>query len=253
MEHIIDNILQWVANNPHWAGLAVFAIAFLESLAIVGLAMPGWLLLVGIGSLIGGGTLNFWLISAFSFAGAALGQGVSYWVGYHFQDRVQHWPWVQRHQALLQKSETFFKRHGFAGILIGQFIGPIRAVISLMAGILNMPPKRFLLAIIIAAMIWAPVYLMPGVIVGAALTFEKEHMWILIATVVALTITCWLIGRFIIDFIKARKCGQQLPLKRKLVATMVCAILIAVISFLLVSPYGDLMLELAARIWQVIS
>lgn len=250
---MVDNILQWISANPHWAGLAVFSIAFLESLAIVGLAMPGWLLLVGVGSLIGGGSLNFWLMTLCSFLGAVLGQGISYWVGYHFQDKVHHWPWVKSHQNLLDKAETFFKRHGFAGILIGQFIGPIRAVISLIAGILNMPPKRFFVAILCAAMIWAPVYLMPGVIVGAALTFEKQHMWVLIATLICLATCGWLLARFFSDYYQATKNDLTMPLRRKLTAVMAFILLVSTIIFLQLSEYGQLMVELAQRIWQVIS
>lgn len=256
---MVDNILLWINQNPHWAGMAVFLIAFLESLAIIGLAMPGWLLLVGVGSLIGGGSLNFWLMSLCSFAGAFLGQAISYGFGYYYQEKIHHWRWVENHTKLMDKAEIFFKRHGFAGILFGQFIGPIRAVISLVAGILGMAVKQFLLAITIAALIWAPLYLMPGVLLGAALTFEKTQIWILIASVLSIIICFWLISRFLIDFLKTRKTSfvegekNKLPKRRYIAATFSLLGLSAVVIFLLASDYGSLMLELLQKIWRVVS
>ncbi len=250
---MVENLLNWISANPHWAGLAVFSIAFLESLAIVGLAVPGWLLLVGVGSLIGGGHLNFWLISLASFTGAALGQVVSYSVGFYFKDRIHHWPWVQRHQSMLSRAEDFFKRHGFAGILVGQFIGPIRAVISLIAGILAMPVKRFVIAVILATLIWAPAYLMPGVVVGAALTFDKQQVWILLSCIILMAMSLWLMGRFLIDQHKAKKSEKELPAKRRWVFISMLVLLASIISFLGITDYGGLMVELGQKIWELIS
>ncbi|HEY9031759.1 MAG TPA: DedA family protein [Kangiella sp.] len=252
MEAIVNDILGWISNHPHLAGAAVFLIAFLESLAIVGLAMPGWLLLVGVGALIGGGTLNFWLISLSCFLGAASGQIVSYWFGYHFQDKVHHWGWIQRHQKMLHTAEDFFQRHGFAGVLVGQFIGPIRAVIALIAGVLDMQPKKFITAIIIATLIWAPVYLMPGVVLGAALTFDKTQVWVLVGSIALMAICLWLLGRFIIDHHHAQKHHTTLPLKRHINNLLALGAFLAVIVFLVISSYGSLMMQLGYKILYII-
>lgn len=249
MEQIVENLLNWISANPHWAGLAVFAIAFFESLAIVGLAVPGWLLLVGVGTLIGNGHLNFWLISFASFAGAALGQIVSFAVGHYFNEKVHHWSWVQRHQSMLDRAEGFFKKHGFAGILIGQFIGPIRAVISLVAGILSMPVKKFIVAVLIATAIWAPIYMMPGVLVGTALTFEREQMWGLLACVAIIVVSVWLMSQYILDRIKQ----VEITRYRHWIFIASLVLFIGVIIFLVNTEYGSLMLNLVSKIWSVIS
>ena len=257
MEEIVSNIIEWIRVNPHWAGAVVLAIAFLESLAIIGLAMPGWLLLVGVGGLIGAGTLNFWPIAFFSFAGATLGQAVSYLVGVAFKDRVHHWPWVERHQTLLHRSETFFKKHGFAGILVGQFIGPIRAVISLIAGILDMSAKKFLLAVVIATLIWAPVYLMPGVVLGAALSFEKQEVIILVSCIVIMAVSLWLLGGYVKQLwlkSRAKDSIQEVPLSRHFQLKMTASIVafLSVIVFLVCTSYGALMIKLSEKIMGVI-
>ncbi|MRX27703.1 DedA family protein [Kangiella sp. HZ709] len=253
MEQTVESILAWISANPHWAGLAVFAIAFLESLAIVGLAVPGWLLLVGVGSLIGAGHLNFWLISLASFSGAVLGQLVSYGVGYHFNDRIHQWSWVKNHQSLMERAELFFKKHGFAGILVGQFIGPIRAVISLVAGVLTMPIKKFITAVVLATMIWAPVYLMPGVLVGAALTFEQTQMWLLLSSIVLMGVSLWLISRYAFDAYKVKNTNQNLPQRRHVMFILMMIVFSTTVIFLVVSDYGTLMLDLMTKIWGLVS
>lgn len=250
MEQYINDLLAWINQNSEWAVLIVFLIAFLESLAIVGLAVPGWLLLVGIGSLIGAGHLNFWWISFGSFAGAALGQIISFGVGHYFSDKIHHWSWVKKHQSMMDNAEAFFKKHGFIGILIGQFIGPIRAVISLVAGILEMPWKRFVSAVIIASMIWAPLYLMPGVLVGATLTFDKQHMWTLMGLVTIFMVALWLITSFLMD-----KYKKQIPIsaKRKVIVCIATMVFATAIIFVLNSSFGSLLLDLLGKIWIVIS
>lgn len=177
---------------------------------------------------------------------------VSYWFGYHFQDKVHHWGWIQRHQKMLHRAEDFFQRHGFAGVLVGQFIGPIRAVIALIAGVLDMPPKKFITAIIIATLIWAPVYLMPGVVLGAALTFEKTQVWVLVGSLTIMAICLWLLGRFIIDHHRAIKHHTTLPLKRHINSLLALGVFSSIIVFLVISSYGSLMLLLGYKIWHLI-
>ena len=42
MSELFDQLLEWVRQNPDWAGLVVFGVALAESLAIVGVLVPGY-------------------------------------------------------------------------------------------------------------------------------------------------------------------------------------------------------------------
>ena len=53
-------MLDWIARHPHWSAFAVFVIALTESLAVVGLIVPGAVLMVSAGALIGMGVTGFW-------------------------------------------------------------------------------------------------------------------------------------------------------------------------------------------------
>jgi len=168
MSDLITPLLDWISLNPIWAGWVIFLVAMLESLAIVGMLVPGAMMMIGFGALIANETLSFWPTVSWAIAGAILGDGISFLIGSHFTSRISTlWPFAH-HPKRLQQGVIFFQRHGTASIILGRFIGPIRAVIPLIAGMMRMSPRRFLVANILSAIIWAPLYLLPGIALGMA-------------------------------------------------------------------------------------
>jgi len=77
----IHQLITWVIANPHWAGLAVFVVACAESLAVVGLVVPGATVMFTAGALIAAGAVDFWTTLVLAVMGAVLGDGLSYWIG----------------------------------------------------------------------------------------------------------------------------------------------------------------------------
>ena len=66
---------------------------------------------------------RLWPIWAAAAVGAFFGDWLSYWIGYHYQDRVAHmWP-LSRNPQLLARGHAFFERWGVLGIFIGRFFG----------------------------------------------------------------------------------------------------------------------------------
>lgn len=160
--------LAFVEAHAPLAPYVVFALAFGESLAVISLLVPATFILVGVGALIEAGGLAFLPVWAGAAAGAALGDALSYWVGFHFKDRTHRlWPF-SRHPQMLERGARFFHRHGSWSVFIGRFFGPIRAVIPLVAGMFAMPQFIFQMANIASAMLWAFVLLAPG---AAAMKF----------------------------------------------------------------------------------
>jgi membrane protein DedA with SNARE-associated domain len=53
-------------------------------------------------------------------------------------------------------------------VAIGRFFGPIRAVIPLAAGLMQMPSIRFWVANVASALVWAPMLVFAGDAVGEA-------------------------------------------------------------------------------------
>lgn len=193
----IQPFFHWLADHSILAGLFVFLIAFSESLLIVGLIVPGTLLMFGVGTLVGAGALDFWNTIIIAFFGAIAGDAVSFLIGKHYHDRVvKVWPF-NKHPDYMEKGENFFKKHGGISILIGRFVGPVRPIIPAVAGMMGMSQSYFLFVNILSAAGWAPFYLIPGIVFGSSIALAAAigtRLVILFLIVLSLIVTiAWLL------------------------------------------------------------
>lgn len=169
IEAYANDLIEFVKIHQAWAAPVVFGLCFAESLAFISLLVPAWAALVGIGTLISAGGLNFWPIWIAGAFGAALGDWLSFWVGVKLERRVYDiWP-LSKHPELIPKGENFVKKWGALGIFIGRFSGPLRATVPLVAGIFAMPFWRFQFANITSALLWAAVLLTLGDVTSEAI------------------------------------------------------------------------------------
>lgn len=159
---------QWLEQHPSWVAAAIVLISFAESFAILGIAVPGVALLSAAAFVAGSGALDLPACLLAAFAGAVAGDGVSFALGRVFhQDIKRAWPFRTNPQWI-GNGERFFARYGPLSVAIGRFVGPIRPVIPLVAGILDMRTRTFFLINVGSAMAWAPAYILPGWLLGAA-------------------------------------------------------------------------------------
>ena len=190
----LQALLDWIGGHPLWSGLIVFLIAFSESLALVGLLVPGAILMFGLGTLITTGHLDFVTTCLWAIAGAVAGDGVSYWIGHHYRDTIKTiWP-LSRHPQLVERGTRFFLRHGGKSILFGRFVGPVRPVIPAIAGMYGMPLIRFFSVNILSGIAWAPLYLIPGMVFGLSLTLAGEVAGRLVVIVLSLLLSILLLS-----------------------------------------------------------
>lgn len=193
MTEYLHQLLEWVSLHPYWAGVAVFLVAMGESLAIVGLLIPGVVLMFGFGALISIGAMEFWPTFGWAVGGAVVGDGLSFFLGRHFRDRITgFWPF-NKHPLTLQRGVDFFQRHGGKSVAIGRFFGPVRAIIPLVAGMLGMPPAYFITANVASALVWAPAYLLPGMVLGASLELASEVAFGLVLMLLLLFALTWMV------------------------------------------------------------
>ena len=161
-------LLQWLNANPGFAGLVTFLISATESIAIIGTIIPGSITMSAIGILAGAGVIPLYTTIFWAIMGAIIGDGISYWIGHYFKARLRSiWPFY-KHPRLLESGEIFVHKYGIMSVFIGRFVGPVRALVPLVAGMLGMKPLQFTIANIASAIGWAPAYMLPGILLGAA-------------------------------------------------------------------------------------
>jgi len=191
---LIALLSQWVTDYPLFSGIIIFAVAMIESTAIIGFIAPGAAIMFAIGTLISSGTLELMSTILWAAAGASTGDALSFALGKHYKEQLYQLPWLKKQPKLLDKGVTFFRKYGIYSIFIGRFIGPIRAIIPLIAGMLDMPNKQYIPINLIASALWAPAYLLPGLLVGTAITslpdklFEYWPWGLVFLTLIALAI-----------------------------------------------------------------
>jgi membrane protein DedA with SNARE-associated domain len=162
MDDIVQPMLAFIAAHAHWAAVVMFVTAFGESFAFLSLLFPGTTLLVAAGTLMADGTLPYAPVLIGAVAGATLGDSVSYWIGRRFGGGIARvWPF-SRNPEMLPAGMRFFERHGGKSVFIGRFFGPMRAVVPLAAGLLQMPRGWFWFTNLASALIWAPMLLFVG-------------------------------------------------------------------------------------------
>ncbi len=174
----LDSITGWLTVNPQWLAAAVFIVACVECLAIAGLIVPGTVLLFAVAVLAGSGALPLGETLLLGFLGGLLGDVVSYFLGRHFHQNIRRLPGLRHHPEWIAGAESYFQRYGIASLLVGRFIGPLRPMLPMVAGMFDMPFPRFAAVSLLAAAGWSVAYLLPGWATGAAIRLPlPEGFW----------------------------------------------------------------------------
>jgi undecaprenyl-diphosphatase len=147
-----------------WTYLVVGVLAFLETGAFVGLIAPGETTVIVGGVVAGQGEISLFVLIAITWACAVAGDVASYTAG-----RRLGRAWLLRHgdrfkitEERLHTVEEFFERRGGMTILIGRFIGFVRALAPFIAGTSRMPQRKFLPYDVLGAGAWSATFVTLG-------------------------------------------------------------------------------------------
>ncbi|MDR6289522.1 MULTISPECIES: bifunctional DedA family/phosphatase PAP2 family protein [Inquilinus] len=193
MSGITQAVMDFIGQHPQWAGLLIFLIALTESVAVIGLFIPGSPILIAVGAVVGLGHLPLWPILLWATAGAIIGDGVSYELGRRYSATILGtWP-VSRTPALIARGEAFFRRHGGKSIALGRFLPMLRPMVPMVAGALGLRPGLFYAVNIASALVWAPAHILGGALLGASLGTLGAVSGRLVAIVVVLALALWIL------------------------------------------------------------
>ncbi len=206
MEHAYVHLLHLLAGHPAWTLTVVFLAAFLEAIAVIGTFIPGSTAMFLAGALVGTGSLSLGWVFAWAIAGAVAGDGMSYWLGSRYKDRiVQAWPF-RRHPQILDAGHRFFEKHGAKSVVFARFVGPLRAIVPVVAGMLGMTPTRFYAMNVLSALLWAPAHILPGVVFGASVQLAGAVSFRLVVVIALLAGIVWMsfrVARFLLSHANA--------------------------------------------------
>lgn len=175
----------------HYGGLVLlFVVIFAENGVFFGFFLPGDSLLFTAGLLCATGIIHDPIEVVMLVIGTASILGYSF--GYYFGHKTG--------KALLNRPDsTFFKkkhielarhyydRYGGKTLIIGRFLPIVRTFAPILAGIINMDMRRFMLINILGAALWTLIVVNAGYFLGKLVPNAKDYLSYIVILMVIVT------------------------------------------------------------------
>lgn len=133
MADVLGDVVQWMEGlEPLWIYFTIFTISFLENVVP---PIPGDMVIVFGGYLVGMGVIGFLPVVVLATVGGAVGFMTMYAIGWRFgaavfdPDRLR---WVPKQQAI--RARDWLLRYGYLVVGANRFLSGLRSVISLAVG-----------------------------------------------------------------------------------------------------------------------
>lgn len=164
---------------------AVFSLIFLQELGVPNL-VPNEVILLFAGYLASIKVLSFPLILLAGISADFIGTSILYAVFYFFGDQIiKHAPRWLPVQKIENIKQRVAKRGGW-GVFLGRLLPYLRGYVSVAAGLLKIPPKKFLLSVVVSAIIWSGGYVMLGRTLGKQwdAVLSRLNLWEILTIVI---------------------------------------------------------------------
>ena len=162
-EKLIEDIATGLGE---WTYALVGLMAFLETGAFVGLVAPGETTVIVGGVIAGQGEIDLIPLIGIVWFACILGDTTSFFIGRRLGRGflLRHGPKIKLDEQRIEQVESYFDRHGGKTILIGRFIGLVRAVSPFVAGSSGLAYRRFIPFSVIGCGLWSSLFCVLGFI-----------------------------------------------------------------------------------------
>lgn len=196
----MGSLLHHLVTIPSpWAMIVIAVLVFAEAAVFVGFVLPGETAVLLGGVLASTGHLSLPLLLVVVVAAAVVGDSVGYEVGRHFGPRVLAWRALQRHQARLDSARESLRDRGGWAIFLARFTAFLRAVMPGLAGVSEMPYRRFLAFNAAGGLIWGVGVTLLGYVAGRSYTrvatLLSRSGLVVVAAIVVLALVGWAVRR----------------------------------------------------------
>lgn len=199
MDALIAGLTDAVMHNPGLTTLVAFVAAIVEAVAVLGIIIPGTPILMAVAAAAALAGLSMAPILVAAVCGAIIGDSLSFWLGRRYGERIRSaWPFSTR-PALIGRAEAFFVRFGALSVALARFIPVLRSTVPLIAGMVGMRARRFLVANVLSALVWAPAHVFPAQLAGLSIESVQGGNWpkaaLIAATLLLVAAVAWGVHR----------------------------------------------------------
>ena len=165
---MFEEFTDYVSGSP-WTYVYLFFVSALDVLVPL---VPSEASVITAGVLAGSGDLILPLVILFAAAGAIVGDNTAYLIGRLASGWVHRRVFAgSRHERLVWAERSLRERGGYL-IVVGRFIPGGRTAVTLTAGVIDMPWRRFIAFDVAAGIVWGSYAGLLGYFGGR--TFEEE-------------------------------------------------------------------------------
>ena len=188
-----------VVSQISYVGSALMV--FFETGFFFGVILPGDTLLALLGLIASKNQINIVTVILLLWVSAMLGSMAGYWqgnkLGHWFENRPDGFFFTH---ARVKKATLFFEKYGTISILIAKFVPVVRTFVGYVAGMAEMPFKRFVLLNMIGSAIWILPFSLGGYLIGIYFPhlFDIILHW-------AMFVFLFLIVSIVVAFVKMKK------------------------------------------------
>lgn len=165
MEHLFADLIEWMAGvTPFWAYCIILVIAYGENVLP---PIPGDLVVVFGGYLVGLGKLHFVGVVVLATFGGAAGFMTMYAAGDRLGKAIlneDRFRWLPKHYIV--KVQAWIKRWGYGVVAANRFLSGARSIISLTVGMAQMNAWRTAVYATLSAALWTVLITFAGYKVG---------------------------------------------------------------------------------------
>lgn len=165
MTERIADLLQNLAGP--WLYVLALLMPFAETGTLLGVIVPGEVTLLVAGAVAGAGDVNLLLLVVLANVGSLLGDACGFWIGRRYGDRIKaSWPGRRIGEANWDRAEGLIHRRKGTIILVGRWLGFLRAIMPATAGMTGMRYRDFLPWDIAGCVSWATLCTVGGYLLG---------------------------------------------------------------------------------------
>ena len=102
-----NEIIIWLEDNPQWIGLGIIGASFIESFALIGIIIPGVVLLALISGL-ASSSISIYEVVLLAYVSSFLSDIASFFLGYSLRNSLRKiWPFT-KYPHFLENGQAFF-------------------------------------------------------------------------------------------------------------------------------------------------
>jgi membrane-associated protein len=187
--HIDIFLESWIHVYQNWTYLILFFIIFCETGLVVTPFLPGDSLLFAAGAFAAREShpLNMVIIISLLIVAAFSGDNTNYFIGRYIGTKVYERNYRLIKKEYLNKTHTFYEKHGGKALIIARFMPIIRTFAPFVAGVGTMKYIRFFSFSIVGNILWVNLFAFGGFFFGN-ISYVKNHFPLVILGIIIISL-----------------------------------------------------------------